>query len=111
MRLSQLSYLTFEINAALDSGKHDGITIEEVEQRIENKEVIPWLRSLLRDEIDLSLFDAATINRYHDDLYDILGGYKGREARKWGVRNRGLCLLLAWTVELIQQKRWVAPGR
>lgn len=106
MRLSQLSYFVFEVNAALDTGKYDHLTIEDVEERIKNMEVVPWLRSTMGDDVDLSLFDGPAGNELHEGLFDIYGGYKGQESRKWGVRQRGLCLLVAWTVELIQQKKW-----
>jgi hypothetical protein len=36
-------------------------------------------------------------------LQSIYGGYAGQERRKWGIENKGLCLLVAWTMEIIQQ--------
>jgi hypothetical protein len=36
-------------------------------------------------------------------MYQMYGGYAGNERRKWGIENLGLCLLLAWTNEIIQQ--------
>src|ERR1043166_954193 len=105
MRLTSLTFLILNVNAALDTGKYDHFTIQDVEERIENREVIPWLVSELGKDIDLSVFDTATVNELHDGLLDILGGNKGRESRKWGIEKRGLCLLVAWVVELIQWKR------
>ncbi len=106
MRLSQLSYFVFEVNAALDTGKYDHLTIADVQQRIENKEVVPWLRSTMGDDIDLSLIDASMANELHNALLDICDANKGRESKKWGLRKRGLCLLIAWTVEMIQHRQW-----
>lgn len=106
MRLSQLSYIALEMNAVVDSGKYDHITIDEVEQRIENRELIPWLRTTLGDDVDLSTIDVATAGEFHEGLLDILGGYRGQERRKWGVSKKGLCLVVAWAVEMIQHKRW-----
>jgi hypothetical protein len=40
---------------------------------------------------------------YVRHLKSIYGGYAGQERRKWGVENKGLCLLVAWTMEIIQQ--------
>ena len=37
-------------------------------------------------------------------LQDILGTYNGREHRKLGVENNGICLLIAWVNELVQQR-------
>jgi len=42
----------------------------------------------------------------NEKLNEILGGYQGKEPRKWGIENNGLCLLLAWTNELIQRRLW-----
>lgn len=106
MRLSQLSYFVFEINGMLDTGKYDHITIADVHQRIANKEVVPWLKDIMRDDIDLSTVDATWANELHAGLHDIYEANRGREAKKWGVENRGLCLLIAWTVEMIQHKQW-----
>lgn len=106
MRLSTLTYFVLEVNAALDTGLFDDISIGEVQQHIESKDVIPWLSKALGEEIDLSLFDDESTNTLHEQLLDILGGYKGQEGRKWGVEHRGLCLLVAWGVECIQRKDW-----
>ncbi|MFZ1061677.1 MAG: hypothetical protein WAP47_21085, partial [Candidatus Rokuibacteriota bacterium] len=34
-------------------------------------------------------------------LQEILKTYRGHERRKWGVARSGLCLLVAWTAELV----------
>jgi hypothetical protein len=39
-------------------------------------------------------------------LQDILGGYRGLERRKWGISHNGICLLIAWVNELVQQHAW-----
>lgn len=36
-------------------------------------------------------------------LQDFRDCHSGNEMRKWGIENSGLCLLLAWTNEMIQQ--------
>jgi hypothetical protein len=59
-------------------------------------------------ELSLSqLYDPASAEKINSELKSILGGYAGDERRKWGVENSGLCLLLAWTNELIQQRKFV----
>ncbi|HEX8325241.1 MAG TPA: hypothetical protein VF595_15165 [Tepidisphaeraceae bacterium] len=106
MMLSRLAFFVFEMNAALDMGKYDHVTVGEVEDHIQNKDLVPWLRLTMGQDVDLSVFDTTSTNELHDGLYDILSGYRGQESRKWGVRQRGVCLLIAWTVEMIQHKRW-----
>jgi len=39
---------------------------------------------------------------YTQSLQSIYYGYAGDERRKWGIQNSGICLLLAWTNEIIQ---------
>jgi hypothetical protein len=105
--LTNLTYIILELNAALDTGKYDDIPMSEASQHIEARDVLPWLKRKLPD-IDLSLLREETANEYEAALGDIYGGYGGSERRKWGVERRALCLLIAWTNELIQQRRWKA---
>lgn len=39
---------------------------------------------------------------YEEKMNQIYNAYAGDERRKWGVQNLGLCLVLAWTNEIIQ---------
>ena len=107
MTLTNLTYIILELNAALDTGKYDHIPMSEASQHIEAGDVLPWLKRMV-PEIDLSPLCEEIANEYQAALGDIYGGYGGSERRKWGVERRGLCLLIAWTNELIQQRRWRA---
>lgn len=103
MKLTKLTYLVMELNAALDTTAHDGIAVDVVSAQIEKESVIPWLRANVPD-MDLSVVDDEDAAVYHEQLARIHGGYAGSERRKWGVQNRGLCLLIAWTSQIIQQQ-------
>ena len=105
MKLHTLTYIIFEINTALDSGGYDDLPMQEVSQHIEAGDVVSWLKGRV-PEADLSLLTEQSANEYQAGLADIYGGYAGNECHKWGVENRGLCLLIAWTAELIQQGSW-----
>ena len=134
MKLSYLSYFIFNLNGAVDTGKYQNITIEEVEKHIEKRDLLRYLEKRLRDDIDLSLIipiedlgvpddvadgkewiktqvalskqAASTEAELIEGLQRILDAYGGEERRRWRVQNSGLCLLIAWTTELIQQKEW-----
>jgi hypothetical protein len=106
LTLSGLTAFLFEINAAIDTGKYADVSVDEVEDHIERGDLLPYLRARLGDDIDLSRIDDEREAVLGAWLIDILNGNKGRESRKWGVRNHGLCLLVAWTAELIQQRVW-----
>ncbi len=105
MTLTNLTYIVLELNAALDTGKYDDIPMTQASQHIEAGDLVQWLRDRVEDA-DLSLLSQDVAGEYQTALADILGGYAGRESRKWGVERRALCLLIAWTNELIQQRRW-----
>jgi len=46
---------------------------------------------------------------YVEHLQSLYDAYSGDENRKWGVQNKGLCLVLAWANEIIQQgSGWLA---
>ncbi len=103
MELSKLTYIVFELNSVLDSGAGDDIPIEEAKFHIGAGDTIPWLRERFQ-EIDLSLLSGDDISEYQAGLSDIEGAYEDSERRKWGVERRALCLLIAWTNELVQRE-------
>jgi hypothetical protein len=114
---SALTLLILQLNALLDTGRYDYITVDEVEGRIEDGSILRFLRERAGEDIDLSFqFETKSYGNferfYVTYLQSILNAYGGRESRKWGVQNRGLCLLIAWTNEILQQgSGWVpAPN-
>lgn len=107
-KLTALTLLVLQLNSAIDSKRHEDITIDEVYGWIERREVLPKLAERVGDDIDLSLFGPQGpylrfAEFYHEQLHSLWGGYGGQHRRKWGIENSGLCLLLAWTNEIIQQ--------
>jgi hypothetical protein len=108
IKLTALTLLILELNHLIDSGKYNNISIQDVHAAIEQKRIIPYLKEKTKGDSDLSLYGedgpyAGFVEYYHEQMYQIFGGYAGNERRKWGVENLGLCLLLAWTNEIIQQ--------
>lgn len=108
IKLTALTLLILELNHLIDSGKYNSITIENVNTAIEQKRIIPFLKEATQGDSDFSLYGSdgtysGFVEYYHEQMYQIYAGYAGNERRKWGVENLGLCLLLAWTNEIIQQ--------
>jgi hypothetical protein len=102
------SFLIQQLNSLLDSGKYDHITIADVHLHIDDRSVLRWLATVAKGDIDLSvLLDTNTYGKfeelYSNFLQNLSGGYRGNERRKWGVEKKGLCLLIAWTNEAVQQ--------
>jgi hypothetical protein len=106
-----LTYLLLQLNSLLDSGRYDKITVEEVENSIEDGTILGFLHERAGQDVDLSILDADFESVFVGHLQDILGAYRGKESRKWGVRQRGLCLLIGWTVEILQRgSGWRPPA-
>jgi len=69
--------------------------------------VLDWLEKRFGTDMDLSLYRGRpSAHEITKGLRQILGGYGGRERRKWGIENNGVCLLIAWVNELVQQRAW-----
>lgn len=107
MKVAYLTLLILQVNSLVDSGKYSDISIADIHGAIEEKRVLRFLKERVGKDIDLSLHLSETSNNgfeefFENQLYQIYGGYAGQERRKWGVSNLGLCLVLAWTNEIIQ---------
>jgi len=108
VKLTALTLLILELNHLIDSRKYDNITIDDVYAWIDGEKILPSLMARTEGDADLSSYgkdgpysNFATF--YHEQMKRLAGGYAGDHRRKWGVENLGLCLLLAWTNELVQQ--------
>ena len=108
IKLAALTSLIMELNRLIDSREFDGVTIDEVCDWIRNKEIVRSLAARAESKADLRPYmDNGTYTGfmafYHDQMSFLLLRHTGDHKRKWGVENRGLCLLLAWTNQLVQQ--------
>jgi hypothetical protein len=109
VRRRALTLLVLALNAALDAGGR--LDPDETIRHVEADDLFGWLAGVLEGLADLSLYTqthddaAAIITACFKDLLDCCG----MPERKWGVKNNGLCMLLGWTNELIQQGRYL-PG-
>ena len=108
VKLTAVTLLILDLNRLIDSKQYDDITIKEVYEWIKNENVIPSLAE--RTKGQFSPIDYGVdgpygnfVAFYHEQLKRIYDAYGGDHAKKWGVENLGLCLLLAWTNQLIQQ--------
>lgn len=98
-----VTQLILGLNSLLDSGKYDDITIDEIESRIDDGTVLEWLQERVGTDATIaSHFRGPEREWYLGGLQAIHDAYSGDEGRKWGVRRKGLALLLAWTNELLQ---------
>lgn len=106
-KLQVLTLLILEYNHLIDTNKYS-ISIDDIHKQIDAKNVIEYLAELTSDDSDFSVFGKdgpylEYVKYYNEQLLQIYLAYAGDENRKWGVEQNGLCLLVAWTNELIQQ--------
>jgi hypothetical protein len=106
MRLSSLTYLGFETTAVWDSCPDFELSFAEVHDAAQRGRLVALLRERFGDSADMSLFDmdAKELADTEAALRDAASALEGREGRKTGVRNSGICLVMAIIFEAIQQQ-------
>jgi len=108
MRLTTLTFIILELNALIDTGKHNNLSLGEIKRHMESGDVFRFVSDIGKDNIDLSLLKDRADEEAEivAQLQDMVNAFAGNERRKWGVENNGLCLLLAWINEMVQLRRW-----
>lgn len=93
-------FFVSEIVGAIDTGKYQQIGMKEIEEHIESGDLIPFLGKTLGEDVDLSIVEADDASAINAKYLDLWLGNLNRE-RKWGIRNSGLCLLVAWGLSIL----------
>lgn len=102
MEISKLTFVGFDLNGALGSGKYNDITIEDMKEKIRKRTVFSYLQQKLRDDIDLSILTDEDKKELNDEWIDLVEAID--EKRKMAVEKNGLCLLIAYLLEGIQRR-------
>ncbi len=107
IKLTSLTTLISQINHLIDTGKYDDISISEIYNEIQERNIFSYLKGKAGDDIDLSVFFESKAYQgfeefYSERLEQLYNCYGGEERKRWGIENMGLCLLLAWTNTIIQ---------
>jgi hypothetical protein len=112
--LSILSFLGFQVNAAIEKGHGNKILFNDVYKGLEERNLFELLDEKLPRVLDLSLLlerNEGTSLEQRDGLLNALSdaasGMEGQETRKYGIESSGLSLLMAYILEAIQQEYWV----
>lgn len=114
---TKLTLLILEFSHLLDTGRYDSITVEEVKSHIEDGTILDFLQERAGEGlIGLGSFFRIGGSTEYAEFYvpylqSLLHAYGGEEWGKWGIENRGLCLLIAWTNEILQQGSGWSPRR
>jgi len=109
-RLSSITFLGFQVNAAVDAGHGAKFSFDEIYDGLERGTLLQDLSNKVPSEFDL---DSLNSDGETPKLLTILNTaaevLRGRERRKAGVENSGLTLLQAIVLEAIQQRNWTVP--
>jgi hypothetical protein len=110
MKLSSLIYLIFNTNMLLDDKK--SCDFDTMRSHINCGDLFDWMGSEYK--IDFSIINHESMR---EERGQIIGALRlrlesqlGREGRKLGVQNNGLCLLIALTVDVISANRISIAG-
>lgn len=92
-----LATLAWMINKTIDNGNYE-MSMAEVRKAAEEERIIQFVRDNLPTHrlLDISLFTAEDEKEINHWFNQTNGKFDGH------IENQGLCLLLAWTIEMMQ---------
>jgi hypothetical protein len=99
IKMYKFTYLLWQFNMMLDSGKYDDVTVSDIKEKIRNGTISNYLKNQFPDA-DFSMIEPdewTYLNKEWSGLADAID-----ESRKMGVVNRGVSLLLAYTIDGLQ---------
>ena len=102
VKVNRLTYLTFELNSLIDLGY--SVSLGDAKKICEEKTLFDELerRFPIKDTgFDLSILDESDRKEISDEFWDM--SLAVNEKRKFGIENKGLCLLIAYSQEMIQR--------
>jgi hypothetical protein len=108
LQITSLGYVLFALNAAIDTNKEwTSVTFEDVYAHLETDDLIAFLDERLHSQLSYVVgTDRKQGQLLLAGLGDISGYTKDRERPTLGVEQSGVCLVVAWTVSLIQNGLW-----
>ena len=96
----QYTLLGFSLNSIIDRG--EVLDIHETRKAINEERIFPWLKDKYGQDVDISLYSDSDL-REINDLFANLNNVVDAES-KFGIKRNGLCLLLAYCIEGIQNE-------
>lgn len=110
MMRSYLTGLVLSLNYLLDRGYYK-FSVEAIKEKIRDRSLFNYLNQEISSNphFDISLIDDDDKN-WLLDQFELLDEFKSMadnidEDRKLAVQKNGICLLLAYVIELIQRQR------
>jgi hypothetical protein len=103
MQAYKYRHLLWYLIGSMDTGKYDSLTFQEAYKHASNRTIKTFLEARFGRDLDLSLMDSADWNELSELFWNLANAVDAR--RKFGVENKGLCLLMAYTLEGLQRTR------
>jgi hypothetical protein len=102
--LRKLTLLGTCLNFAIDSGQSNKVSTGEITNQIQDGNIFKYLEENFHSDIKWGLD-----NLTEEDKWHLLGEWQSMvnaidAERKLGVKNNGICLLLAYVIEGIQMR-------
>ena len=109
--ISLLAMVFFGLSSLLDTGENDDISFEDVRQHSANGDLIAFLKQRGGGYFASNILDShpGFTKWYVKQIDNNCKAMHNRERRKYGVEQRGLCLLISYTAEILQMNN--APFR
>ena len=102
---SHYAMIFFGLSEMLDSGKHGDISFDDVKLHAKRGDLVTFLEKKNGGTFASGFCKTVPdfVRWYVAQIADNCLAMNGRERRKYGVETSGLCLLVSYTAELIQQ--------
>jgi hypothetical protein len=101
MKTYKYRFLLWQLIAALDSGNYDSLSIAEVKRHANAGTIADFLVDRFGAVFDFSIFALKDWTDINETWASIANAVDAR--RKFGVENKGISLLMAYTLQSLQQ--------
>jgi hypothetical protein len=106
--VANLTNIIYVLSSIADSGTKDNVSIDDVKKHVRAGDLWEYIGEIggtgfLAFDI-FSAPDSADFRAWYLEEMRAQCRYaEGRESRKYAIQNRGICLLISYTAEIIQQ--------
>jgi len=106
LHIVSLTDALFMLNGAIDAGRSEGVTLQEVHAHLEEGDLVEHLEQRLGVQFSGVRSGTEQNKLFIEALKYVRDVIDGRERRKFGVEHNGVCMLIAYITEIIQSASW-----
>lgn len=101
MRPYKYKFMLWQLIAACDSGRYDTLSLDEVHRHADAGTIASFMIEKFGGDSDFSMFEPSDWTTIGETWSRIANAVDYR--RKFGVDSKGICLLMAYALESLQQ--------